>query len=184
MDSTNSGALVWLLLIIPFKYPCPSTLPYIGLRGILRLVVFSISFCPYTLDYLWSHRASPNISTLSLLLRAGLNALFVTAAISEAYQTPELSSFKEYHDRLAQNFLMLCTFLLLAREILEIVIQVPGPLIAKFTFFWRIWHLARGTSDRAIFDLHQTYGMFLVLSSITCLMYPLPDSILNSFQEL
>jgi hypothetical protein len=51
--------------------------------------------------------------------------------------------------------------LLCAREVLNLCVRIPGPLLAKSTFIWNAWHLVRGTYEQAVLEAHQTYGKSL-----------------------
>ncbi|KAI5219186.1 hypothetical protein E4T41_08048 [Aureobasidium subglaciale] len=163
VNSHNPGLLMWLLLIVPLKEPCwphCSKICYhvMGLRSGLRvclLAYLSLSVLPSSYRF----RASPQTGLSWLLIGAGIHTILHVAMITEACRLPELSDPGTYHDLLLEYFVSDFFFLLSVRELFKIFHLVPGPCLAKFTFFWKGRHLARGSYERALLRAHQAHGI-------------------------
>jgi hypothetical protein len=167
VNTSNPGLLMWLLLIVPFRAPCWPHCPaiyfnlfcYIGWRSIIRLLVLGYINNPIITNRCWYARGSPEPGILWLLTVAAIQTLFSVAATAEIFQSSVLSNIKAYHDALLTHFLLECVFVLSLRLVLGALIRVPGPVLARFTFSWQAWHLARNTYHRAVLQAHQAYGI-------------------------
>ncbi|THY04016.1 cytochrome P450 [Aureobasidium pullulans] len=162
VDSCNPGALMWLLLVVPFRAPCWPHCPSpchstIGLRSSLRLVAILYTSFALLISF-YNLRASPKCGLFWLFSRAGIHTLLTVAAVAEACQGPSLTDLRAYHDLLIQSLMLEFLVLLCAREVLNLCVRIPGPLLAKSTFIWNAWHLVRGTYEQAVLEAHQTYG--------------------------
>ncbi|KAI5245411.1 cytochrome P450 [Aureobasidium subglaciale] len=171
VNSHNPGLLMWLLLIVPLKEPCwphCSKICYhvMGLRSGLRvclLAYLSLSVLPSSYRF----RASPQTGLSWLLIGAGIHTILHVAMITEACRLPELSDPGTYHDLLLEYFVSDFFFLLSVRELFKIFHLVPGPCLAKFTFFWKGRHLARGSYERALLRAHQAHAYSVARPSLT-----------------
>ncbi|THW62381.1 cytochrome P450 [Aureobasidium pullulans] len=162
VDSCNPGALMWLLLVVPFRAPCWPHCPSpchstIGLRSSLRLVAILYTSFALLISF-YNLRASPKCGLFWLFSRAGIHTLLTVAAVAEACQGPSLTDLRAYHDLLIQSLMLEFLILLCVREVLNLCVRIPGPLLAKSTFIWNAWHLVRGTYEQAVLEAHQTYG--------------------------
>ncbi|KAI5237922.1 cytochrome P450 [Aureobasidium subglaciale] len=162
VNSRNPGLLMWLLLIVPFKEPCwphCSKICYhvMGLRSGLRICLLSYLSLSILLSS-YRLRASPQLGLLWLLIGAGIHTILHMAMITEGCQLPELLGPGTYHDLLLEYFVSDFFFLLSVRELFKIFHLVPGPFLAKFTFFWKGRHLAKGSYERALLRAHQVHG--------------------------
>jgi hypothetical protein len=166
VNTSNPGLLMWLVLIVPFRAPCWPHCPaiyfnlfcYIGWRSILRSLVLGYINNSVIINRCWCARGSPKPGILWLVTVAAIQTLFCVAATTEIFQSSELSNIKSYHDGLLSSFKVECLIVLSLRLVFGAIIRIPGPLPAKFTFFWQAWHLARDTCHQAVLQARQTYG--------------------------
>ena len=62
--------------------------------------------------------------------------------------------------------LVFCTIIVLVRQrYFSPISDIPGPFFASFGTFWQLWHVFKGRSEEAIYELHLTHGK----SSLCCL---------------
>ena len=72
--------------------------------------------------------------------------------------------------QLAAIVLVTCTVIVLVRQrYFSPISDVPGPFLASFGTGWQLWHVFKGRSEEAIYDLHLKYGKNSV-SSHQCIM--------------
>lgn len=164
LNNTTAGLIAQVLLFLPLM-PADPGAGAVSLCFCLRLLVMTVLLY-VSVAHVYERRGSPRYRPRLLLAATTGAACLLTAAVTE-FQGWDVS-LRDYHDLSLSNIESKIAIVFCFRQIANLISPVKGPILAKFTSLWKVYHLIRGTYDQKIVELHRKYGMPVFSEAETC----------------